>query len=118
MGKEEEIDPDEEIIIPNWDTSNLTPEEMDTLGELWKKRARQKNLREEKKVLEDIKSTFVDALNIEVDEKQPILDQLVEIVHKYNDELNGQEKLLQRVERKFQNKVLEQVAKKIAIDQV
>lgn len=95
---------------------------MGTLGELWKKRTRQKKLREERKkknqVLEDIKSIFADALSIEVDEKQPILAQLVEIVHKYNEEHNRQEKLLQRAERNFENKVLEQVAQKIAIEQV
>jgi hypothetical protein len=110
----EEINLDEDIIIPNRDTSNLTLDEMDTLGELWKKRARRQKLRVERKqrnqVLEDIKGIFYDALNIEVDEKQPILDKLVDIVHKYNEELNGQEKLLQRVERKFENKVLEKVA--------
>ena len=37
-GKEEEIDFDEDIVIPNWDTSTLTPKQMDTLAELWKKR--------------------------------------------------------------------------------
>ena len=41
-------------------------------------------------VVEYTKSIFIDALIIEVDEKQPILDQLVEISHKYNEELNGQ----------------------------
>ena len=45
-GKEEEIGIDEDIFIPNWDTSDLTLEEMDTLGELWKKKARQQKLRE------------------------------------------------------------------------
>lgn len=87
---------------------------MDALGELWKKRARQQKIREEMKkknqVLEDIKWIFVDGLSIEVDEKQPILDQLLEILYKYNEELNGKNKLLQRVDKKFENKVLEQVA--------
>ena len=32
--------------------------------------------------------------------------------------MNGQEKILQRAERKFENQVLEQVAQKISIDQV
>ena len=95
---------------------------MDTLGQIWKRRARLKNLREEKKnkntVLEDIKGIFIDVLNIEVDEKKPILDQLVEIVHKYNEEVNGKDFFLQRAKRKFENKVLEKVAQKIAIDQV
>ena len=33
-GKEEEIDLDEEIVIPNWDISNLTPNQMHIFGEL------------------------------------------------------------------------------------
>ena len=52
---------------------------MDTMGEILKKRAKHQNLRVEKKnknqVLEDIKNIFIDALSIEVDGKQPILDQ-------------------------------------------
>ena len=56
------------------------------------KRAKQQNLREEKRkknqVLEDIKDIFVNALCIEVDSTQPILDQLVEVVHKLNEDLN------------------------------
>lgn len=33
-----EIDLEEDIAIPDWDLSNPTPDKMDTLGELWKKR--------------------------------------------------------------------------------
>lgn len=51
------------------------------------------NLREENKKenqnFEEIKSISVDALSIEVDGSQPILDQLVEIVHKFNEYFNG-----------------------------
>ena len=32
--KEEEINLDEEIVIPNWDISNLNPDQMQTFGEL------------------------------------------------------------------------------------
>lgn len=39
--EEEEIDLNEDIVIPNWDISILTPDQMDTLGELLKKRAEQ-----------------------------------------------------------------------------
>ena len=46
------------------------------------------------------------------------MDQVFDIVHKFNKYLDGQEKLLQKVERKFENKVLENVVRKIAIDQV
>ena len=45
-------------------------------------------------MLEYIKSIFFDALSIQVDEKKPILDKLVDIVHKFNKDLSGQEKLL------------------------
>ena len=39
-----EIDLNEDIVNPNWDTCNITPKEMDTLGEIWKKREKQKKL--------------------------------------------------------------------------
>ena len=32
-GKEEEIYLDEDIVIPNWDISTLTPNQMNTMGE-------------------------------------------------------------------------------------
>lgn len=57
------MDLDEDIVISNWDISILTPSQMDTLGEILKKRVKQHNPREEKKkkkkknkVLDDIKS--------------------------------------------------------------
>ena len=113
---------DEDIVIPNWDISTITPNKIDNMGELLKKIDKKQRLREEKKkenqVFEDIKIIFFDAPSIKVDSTQPILDQLVEIVHKFNEYLNGQEKLIQRVETKFENRVLEQVAQKIAINQV
>ena len=104
---------DKDIVIPNWDISILIPDQMNTMGELLKKRAKQKNLREEKKKenqnFEDIKSIFADALSIGVYGTQPILNKLVEIIKKFNEHLNGQEKL---VEIKFENRVLEQVSQK------
>ena len=94
---------------------------MDILGELWKKRAKQKMLRVERnrrKVLEDIKDIFLDTLSLEVNEKVPIIDQLINIVYKFNEDTNGKEKLLMKAERKFENKVLENIAQNITIDQV
>ena len=38
--KEEEIDLDEEIVIPNWDISNLYPDQMQIFGELLQKKAK------------------------------------------------------------------------------
>ena len=39
----DEIHLDEDIVNPNRDSSNITLEEMDTLGELWKKRKKKKS---------------------------------------------------------------------------
>ena len=61
-------------------------------------------------MFEDAKNILAYALSIEVDTSQPILAQLAEVVHKFNEDLNGQEELLQRVEKKFENEVLEIVA--------
>lgn len=88
---------EEEIVILNWDLSSLSSDHMDILGELWKKRARQQNLQAEKKrnqVLSDTKDIFIEALDIDVNEDEPIMDQLVDIVHKYNIDTDGQEKIL------------------------
>ena len=46
------------------------------------------------------------------------MDQLVDIVKKYNVDTNGQEKLHQEDERKFEHKVLENIAGKIVVNQV
>ena len=74
----ETIDLDDDIVIPNWDISTLTLDQMNTIGKLMKKRVKWHKLIEEKKkesqVFEDIKSIFFDALSIEVDGTQPILD--------------------------------------------
>ena len=70
-GKEEDIDLDEDIVIPNWDISTLNPNQMNIMGELLQKRAEQQKLRKQKsretQVLEDVKNIFVGALSIEVD---------------------------------------------------
>ena len=66
-------------------------------------------------MIEDI---FLDVLDIEINAKDSILDQIVDIVHKFNKDTQGQEKLLQKVERKFENNILENVASRITIDQV
>ena len=95
---------------------------MNIIGELLQKKDKKKKLREEKsgenQVLEDVKNILVDALSIEIDSTKPILDQLEKVVQKFNEDLNGQYKLPQRAKRKIENKVLEQVAQKIAINQV
>lgn len=55
----EEIDLQEDMVIPDWDLSNLTPDQMDTLGELWKKRARQQKLREKKKKRNQVSKLYL-----------------------------------------------------------
>ena len=58
------------------------------------------------------------ALGTEVESSQPILFQLEDVVHQFNEDIDGQYKLLKRVEKKFENKVLEQISQKITIYQV
>ena len=117
----DEIDLNTKIVIPNRDQSNVIVEQMEILSEIWMKRAQKRKLnakRDRGKVLEDIKDIFLDVMQIEINNKTPIIKKLVDIVHKFNKDIDGEVKLLQRVERKFENKILENVAKKIAIDQV
>lgn len=45
-------------------------------------------------MLTHIKGIFIEALDIKVNENESIMDQLVEIVHKYDIDTDGQEKLL------------------------
>ena len=98
-GKEkgDDIDLDEEIFIPKWDISNLNPDQMQIFGELLQKKEKKKRLREERnkefKIIEDAKNILAEAIRIVVDTSQPILYHLVEVVHKYNEDLDGQDKL-------------------------
>ena len=94
-----DIDLDEEIVFPNWDQSNLFSKKIDRMGELWKKIAKREKMRVERdrrKVIEDIKDIFLDTLSIEVNEKVSIIEKLIEIVHKFNEDVNGQKKLLEK----------------------
>ncbi|GLJ26565.1 hypothetical protein SUGI_0514850 [Cryptomeria japonica] len=59
-----------------------------------------------------------DALGIKVDPSQHILLQLEEAVNRFNEDSSGEEKLIERTEKKFDNKVLEHIAQQIAIKQV
>ena len=69
--KEENIDLDEEIVIPNWDISKLNLDLIQTFGELLQKKAKKQRLREERdkelKIIEDAKNILVEALGIVVD---------------------------------------------------
>ena len=60
----------------------------------------------------------MEAIGVEVDSTQHILIQLEEEIQKYNKDSSRQEKIIEKAERKFDNKVLEHIAQKIAIKQV
>ena len=49
---------------------------------------------------------------------RPILYQLVEAIKKFNEDVNGQDKLVEKDEKKFHNKVLQHIAQQIAIHEV
>ena len=87
---------------------------MQAFGELLQKKAKQKRLREERdkefKIIEDAKNILAEAIGIEVDSSQPILYQLAEAVQKFNQDFDGQDKLLQKVEKKFENNLLDNIA--------
>ena len=82
----------------------------------------QKQLRSERdreyRIIENAKNIITDAIGVEVDSTQHILIQLEEAVQKFNEDCSGQEKLIEKDEKKFDNKVLEHIAQKIAINQV
>ena len=84
---------------------------MHIFGELLQNNARQQGLGEERnkefKILEDAKNILSQALGTEIDSCQPILFQLADDVQNFNEDLDGQEKILQREKKKFENKVLE-----------
>ena len=53
-----------------------------------------------------------------MDSTQHIFLQLEEAVQKFNEDSSGQEKLIEKAEKKFDNKVLEHIAQKIIVKQV
>lgn len=121
-GKEidEDIDLDNEIEIPNIYFNIAIVDEMRLVNQLLEKKARQKQLREERdreyKIIKSAKNILTEAITIDVDSSQHILLQLEEAVHKFNEESTGQEKLIQKAEKKFDNKMLEYIAQHIAIN--
>ena len=60
---------------------------------------------------------MTEAIGVEIYSSQHILLQL-EVVKKINEDFSGQDKLMEKVEKKFDNKVLEHIAQQIAILQV
>ncbi|GLJ39213.1 hypothetical protein SUGI_0799970 [Cryptomeria japonica] len=90
--------------------------------ELLEQKAKQKQLRSERdrefNIINGAKTILTDALGIKVDPSQHILLQLEEAVNRFNEDSSGEEKLIERTEKKFDNKVLEHIAQQIAIKQV
>ena len=70
------------------------------------------------KIIESAKTIIGEAIGVDVDSTQHIFLQLEEAVQKFNEDSTGQEKLTEKAERKFDNKVLEHIAQHIAIKQV
>ena len=68
------------------------------------------------KIIESARNIIIEAIGVEVDSTQHILIQLEEVVQKYNEDSSRKEKLIQKAERKFDNKVLEHIAiKQVAL---
>lgn len=115
-----EVKIDEVIVIPKWDSDNLSYEKMQILQDLLKRKSKQEELRgehQQKQVLQDIKEICIDAFEMsDVKNYDPILEQLVHIVKKVtNEDRKVSDKLLQWSERKFETKVLNKVSVKIAV---
>ncbi|GLJ27407.1 hypothetical protein SUGI_0538050 [Cryptomeria japonica] len=119
---EDDIDLDKEIVIPQIDLNTASIDEMRLISQLLEQKAKQKQLRSERdrefNIINGAKTILTDALGIKVDPSQHILLQLEEAVNRFNDDSLGEEKLIERTEKKFDNKVLEHIAQQIAIKQV
>ena len=72
----------------------------------------------EYKIIDDAKNILSEAIGIEVDTSQPIFLQLAEAIQKFNEDTSGQDKLIEKAKKKFDDKVIEHIAQKIAIKQV
>ena len=92
------------------------------LSQLLEQKARQRQLRNERdreySIIENAKCIITEAIGVEVDSSQHILSQLEEAINKFNEDASGQEKLIERASKKFDNKVLEHIAQNIAVNQV
>ena len=53
---------------------------------------------------------LTEVIGVQVDTSQHILFQLEEAIQKFNEDSSGQEKLIEKSEKKFDNKVLEHIA--------
>ncbi|GLJ20075.1 hypothetical protein SUGI_0364220 [Cryptomeria japonica] len=119
---EDDIDLDKEIVIPQIDLNTASIDEMRLISQLLEQKEKQKQLRSERdrefNIINGAKTILTDALGIKVDPSQHILLQLEEAVNRFNEDSSGEEKLIERTKKKFDNKVLEHIAQQIAIKQV
>ena len=67
-------------------------------------------MHKEFKIIEDAKNILENAIGVDIDSSQPILYELSEVVVKFNEDTNGQDKLLQKAKKKFETKVLEYIS--------
>ena len=92
------------------------------ISQILEKKAKQKQLRSERDreytIIENAKNIIVEAIGVEVDSTQHVFLQLEEAVQNFNEDSSGQEKLIEKYEKKFDNKVLEHIAQQIDIQQV
>ena len=83
------------------------------ISQLLEKKAKQKKLRSERDkeytIIENARNIITGAIGVEVDSTQQILLQLEEAIQKFNEDSSGQEKLIEKAEKKFNNKVLEHI---------
>ena len=114
---------DEEIDIPYYDSSTLTKENMNEIQSALDKRRRQEAMRKEykyKEAMNEIKDIFMDAFNLQSpDAKRPILEKLSDIVDQVNNEDHDTNaKLMEWLEKKFQERVNQKISNDIILGQV
>lgn len=69
-------------------------------------------------IINNAKNIIIEAIGIDVDSSQHILLQLEEAMNKFLEDTSGEEKLMEKETKKFENKVLEHIAQQIALNQV
>ncbi|GLJ55437.1 hypothetical protein SUGI_1190310 [Cryptomeria japonica] len=106
---EDDIDLDKEIVIPQIDLNTASIDEMRLISQLLEQKSKQKQLRSERdrefNIINGAKTILTDALGIKVDPSQHILLQLEEAVNRFNEDSSGEEKLIERTKKKFDNKL-------------
>lgn len=101
---------DEVIVIPKFDTDNMTLDEMRILQDVLAKKTKQEEMKREcqqRFVLHKVKDICIDAFDIQgINEKAPLIHQLVHIFEKVNnDDIEANEKFLHWSKKKFEKEV-------------